>query len=592
MVGVVAHQRRHVERRRQPRLAVLEQIAETLVGLLRRAKTGELAHRPQPPAIHRRVHAARERKLAREADPLRLREIVGRIQRLDRLSAQSREQARRAAVCAQTAHETSARHRSWAGEWWPRGKLKRPPCRRFRGRPCAELAQAERRGPREVARAQAAARVRHEVLAHAAALDRLDHAEAELRGRHVIAVVVESECAQPGDVGPDGAAPVVARRPVGMLAVERAHAVRGGERAARDQVAHRVHVIAAEPGRQQSERRAGARHVERGVVGHVDRADQPVGVRAGAQGVRHAGRGGVRLLGDTALAQLLRQPAEVGAGAGEDRGEAGVEHAEGAAAREARLGPGDSRAAPDQREEAAVVLVARALGRVDRIGVAPVHHGHLGHDAPERPVPFEGVVATRLPRVDQHRLARPARVALLEQEAMPAEQRREQGARAPLVRVALEQEPGAGGGHRRLRDPRDAPAVGAEPPPPPARAGQVAGVGPRHRRQRAAQAAVHPVRHAGVEGDVRNHPVLVAASGERLELAPGAGRVELGPAERRQRRVPVPLVRVGGARRDRVAAVVVSAQHVLRAHAQIGCRKLDHVSGHRYRCTRRLTFVT
>ena len=89
----------------------------------------------------------------------------------------------------------------------------------------------------------------------------------------------------------------------------------------------------------------------------------------------------------------------------------------------AALVPADSRAAPDQGEEAAVVLVARALGGVDRVGVAPVHHGHLGQHAPQRRVPLDRVVAARLPRVDQHRLAGAARVALLEQEAVPAEQR-------------------------------------------------------------------------------------------------------------------------------------------------------------------------
>ena len=39
MVGVVAHQRRHVERRRQPRLPVIEQVAEALVGLLGRRRS-------------------------------------------------------------------------------------------------------------------------------------------------------------------------------------------------------------------------------------------------------------------------------------------------------------------------------------------------------------------------------------------------------------------------------------------------------------------------------------------------------------------------------------------------------------------------
>ncbi len=73
VVGVVTHQRRHVERRREAGLTVVEQVAEALVRLLARAEAGELAHRPEPPAVHRGVDAARERVLAGAAD-----RIVGR----------------------------------------------------------------------------------------------------------------------------------------------------------------------------------------------------------------------------------------------------------------------------------------------------------------------------------------------------------------------------------------------------------------------------------------------------------------------------------------------------------------------------------
>jgi hypothetical protein len=86
MVGVVAHQRRHVERGRQTRLAMVQQVAEALVGLLRRPEPRELAHRPQAPAVHRLVHAAREGVLARQPDLLELREIGGRVERVDRLT--------------------------------------------------------------------------------------------------------------------------------------------------------------------------------------------------------------------------------------------------------------------------------------------------------------------------------------------------------------------------------------------------------------------------------------------------------------------------------------------------------------------------
>ncbi len=68
VIGVVAHERGHVEGRREARLAVLEQVAKARVRLLRGAEARELAHRPQPPAVHRRVDAARVGVLAGRAD--------------------------------------------------------------------------------------------------------------------------------------------------------------------------------------------------------------------------------------------------------------------------------------------------------------------------------------------------------------------------------------------------------------------------------------------------------------------------------------------------------------------------------------------
>ena len=108
-----------------------------------------------------------------------------------------------------------------------------------------------------------------------------------------------------------------------------------------------------------------------------------------------------------------------------------------------QAGPG---AAPHQREEAPVVLVARPLGRVHRVGVAAVENGHLGHHPPERGVPLHRVVSTGLPGVDQHRLAGAVGVARAEKEAVPGVKGRDQGASAPLVRMALEHKPHAGGG--------------------------------------------------------------------------------------------------------------------------------------------------
>jgi len=84
VIRVVAHQRRHVEGRRQPRLPVLEQVPEPRVRLLGRPEPGELPHRPQPPAVHRRVDAARERidaGIPQVAVVVDL-DVVGRVQRL------------------------------------------------------------------------------------------------------------------------------------------------------------------------------------------------------------------------------------------------------------------------------------------------------------------------------------------------------------------------------------------------------------------------------------------------------------------------------------------------------------------------------
>src|SRR5436305_9009639 len=94
MVGVGPNQARHVERGRQAFLAMVEQVSEALVGLLGRPEAGELAHRPQPAAVHRRVHAARVGVLARKADAgVRVRgQVLLGVQRLDRLAADGGEQ--------------------------------------------------------------------------------------------------------------------------------------------------------------------------------------------------------------------------------------------------------------------------------------------------------------------------------------------------------------------------------------------------------------------------------------------------------------------------------------------------------------------
>src|SRR6202035_3978748 len=47
--------------------ALRQKVAKALIGIFRRAEAGELAHGPEPPAMHGGVNAARVRRLAWEA---------------------------------------------------------------------------------------------------------------------------------------------------------------------------------------------------------------------------------------------------------------------------------------------------------------------------------------------------------------------------------------------------------------------------------------------------------------------------------------------------------------------------------------------
>src|SRR5439155_22708055 len=67
MVAVVDHERRQVKGDREAGLALLQQIMEPPVGVLRSREAGELAHAPDFSPVHRRVDAAREGIFARVA---------------------------------------------------------------------------------------------------------------------------------------------------------------------------------------------------------------------------------------------------------------------------------------------------------------------------------------------------------------------------------------------------------------------------------------------------------------------------------------------------------------------------------------------
>ena len=76
-IGVVTHQRRHIEGDREAVLAVLEQKVIALVGLGGRTESGKLTHRPEAVSIAVGMDAARVRELARP------REIFGEVEARD-----------------------------------------------------------------------------------------------------------------------------------------------------------------------------------------------------------------------------------------------------------------------------------------------------------------------------------------------------------------------------------------------------------------------------------------------------------------------------------------------------------------------------
>ena len=86
VVGVVAHQGRHVEVDGEPGLALVDQIAEARVGVGAGAESGDLAHRPGPPPVHGGVGTARVGILAGQADVLvrRAGDVLGRVDALPR----------------------------------------------------------------------------------------------------------------------------------------------------------------------------------------------------------------------------------------------------------------------------------------------------------------------------------------------------------------------------------------------------------------------------------------------------------------------------------------------------------------------------
>src|SRR2546421_4219862 len=98
VVGVVAHQRGHVERHREARLPVREEERVAAVRFLRGAVAGELPNRPRLPAIHRGIDAARVGELAGIAELLLVTpplQVLRGVERLERYAGHRRVVLRR-----------------------------------------------------------------------------------------------------------------------------------------------------------------------------------------------------------------------------------------------------------------------------------------------------------------------------------------------------------------------------------------------------------------------------------------------------------------------------------------------------------------
>src|SRR5882672_4924534 len=85
MVSVVTHQGRHVEGGRKPVLPLAEQKVKSLVRIFSETEARELAHRPQPPTIHRPVYSPGVWELAGIAERVVVATgyVVGRVERIE-----------------------------------------------------------------------------------------------------------------------------------------------------------------------------------------------------------------------------------------------------------------------------------------------------------------------------------------------------------------------------------------------------------------------------------------------------------------------------------------------------------------------------
>ena len=176
-------------------------------------------------------------------------------------------------------------------------------------------------------------------------------------------------------------------------------------------------------------------------------------------------------------------------------------------------------------------------------------------------VPGRRVVEARLPRMHHHRQPRAGgRAAVVEVGVppRPAAGRASRGTPASLrvagVAVHLE---GRAGVDRRLGDARRLDVARRLRRP-------------RRRLPERRPREVRVLRDRGVEHDVRHAAVGPLGAEERTELLLGLRLVVPRPAERHERRVPAPLVRVEGPGRQRRRADPVRVEHLRGAVFEAG----------------------
>ena len=103
LVHVVAAEHRVARDQRHRGRALVEDVAQPRVVVGRRAEADQLALRPRAAAVHRRVDAARVRRLAGEADvgvEARRIDVERRVERLDRDARAVVRPSRSAPICA------------------------------------------------------------------------------------------------------------------------------------------------------------------------------------------------------------------------------------------------------------------------------------------------------------------------------------------------------------------------------------------------------------------------------------------------------------------------------------------------------------